>query len=146
MFALRGKKLIEVVLQHIPEDIERLMQKRHTKWCDDARLVPWSRGEGGGEIGATLRVSPRFSQETYALSWGAALNASSTVEIFLYEGDVAHLIYRAASGTEERDAAKREIQHLAYNKTKCKDVKDLVSKIIQKIQDAVVAHKMLEGV
>lgn len=142
MFALRGKKLIEVVLQRIPDDIERLMQKRHTKWCNDAQIVPWSARE---EIGATLRISPRFSPEDYALSWGAHLNQASVVEIYLYEGDMARNLFDAATNPleEVRTESIRAVSILSSGGIKCKDVTDLVGKIIERIQNVVVAHKMM---
>jgi len=144
MFALKGRGLIDLVLQHLPEGIERLMQKRHTKWCDSAWLVPWSVED---EVGATLRVTLKSSQDAFSVSWGAALNDCSKVEIYLYDGDVANWLCKAATGEDSQSvlAAREEIRLLSGKMVRCLDAKDLVGKVIEKIQSAVVAHKMLEA-
>jgi hypothetical protein len=147
MFALKGRGLIDLVLQHLPEGIEKAMQKRHTKWCEDSSLFPWSSGE---EIGATLRISFKrgLPGETFALSWGVVFEGRELrPEIIFYEGDVAGLMDTAVrDGTRSGGVeARQEIDRIAARGVKVAE-RDFVGKVIEKIQSAAVAHKMLEGV
>lgn len=146
MFVMAGKDLMYLVTWRIPEVVEKVMQKGHSKWCDSARIVPWSAGE---EVGATLRFSiKRGSKGDFALSWGAAYDEHSKVSLTLYDGDVAGLLYDAVfgpGGPDRADNAKIDLDGTVKGRVECVAVKDLVSRIVEKIRNVAVAHKMMEG-
>lgn len=147
MFALKEKDQIDLVTRLLPEGIEKAMQKRHTKWCDDVSLLPWTSGD---EIGATLRIYFKRGSpgEIFALSWGVVFEGREfRPEIILYEGDVAGQMDTVVRQGAKRggEEARQEIERIAAQGVKCAE-RDFVGKVIEKIQSAVVAHKMLEGV
>jgi hypothetical protein len=148
MFVLVGKDLVDLVTRRIPEVVEKVMQRGHSKWCDSARIVPWSAGD---EVGATLRVSikpssVRASRGDFALSWGVALNGQSKMEIALYDGDMAGLLHESLFGRDGQvDDVRLDLDSAIKGRVGCADVNVLVSRVVEKVRNAVVAHKMMEG-
>src|SRR3990170_8940786 len=132
MFVIAGTSLIEMVTKCIPAGIERVMQKRHTKWCDHAKVVPWTAGD---VVGGTIRISMgRSLPDYYSISWGAEFDERSNVDMFLYEGDVAEVIFRAAMEDDVDGGMRQDLRRIFERRVRCGKATDLVSRVIQMIQ------------